>query len=68
MVELIFLVEEDPEGGYSAKALGESIYTNGENLEALHKNVRDAVSCHFDEGKRPSLIRLHFVKEEILAL
>ncbi|MGH8558512.1 MAG: 2-oxoisovalerate dehydrogenase [Methylococcales bacterium] len=68
MIELIFVVEEDPEGGYAAKALGESIYTHGENLEELHKNVRYAVSCHFDEGQGPSMVRLHFVKEEILAL
>ena len=68
MTELIFVVEEAPEGGYAAKALGESIFTHGENLEELHKNVRDAVFCHFDEGKRPTMIRLHFIKEEMLAL
>ena len=68
MTELIFVVEEAPEGGYAAKALGESIFTHGENLEELHKNVRDAVSCHFDKGKGPSMVRLHFIKEEMLAL
>lgn len=68
MPELIFVVEEAPEGGFSAKALGESIFTQADHLEELHKNVREAVACHFDEGKGPSMLRLHFVKEEVLAL
>jgi hypothetical protein len=67
MTELIFVVEEAPEGGYNAEALGESIHTQAENLEELRKNVRDAVTCHFDEGKGPAMVRLHFVKDEILA-
>ncbi len=47
--EIIFVVEESPEGGYAARALGYSIFTQGENLEELRKMVRDAVACHFDE-------------------
>ncbi len=68
MNEIFFLVEEAPEGGYAAKALGESIFTEGDTLEELHANVRDAVRCHFDEGKAPKMIRLHFVHEEVLAV
>jgi hypothetical protein len=68
MTEIIFLVEEAPDGGYAARALGESIFTQAEDRSELHKNVREAVACHFDEGQRPSILRLHFVKEEILAL
>ena len=68
MNEIFFLVEEAPEGGYAAKALGESIFTQADTLEELHALVRDAVRCHFDEGKAPKLIRLHFVHEEILAV
>lgn len=67
MTEIIFLVEEDPEGGYSAQALGESIFTQAEDLIELRAMVRDAVQCHFDEGMRPKLIRLHIVKEEVIA-
>ena len=67
MNELIFLVEEAPEGGYTARALGESIFTEGESLEELRDNVRDAVRCHFDEGQAPKVLRLHFVREEVLA-
>ena len=66
--EIIFLVEEAQEGGYAARALGESIFTEADNLEELHKQVRDAVRCHFDEGKQPKLIRLHFVREEVIAV
>ena len=67
MSELIFLVEEAPEGGYTARALGQSIFTESETLEELRRNVRDAVQCHFDEGKAPKVIRLHFVRDEVLA-
>jgi hypothetical protein len=66
--ELIFEVEEAPEGGYTARALGTSIFTEADDLESLHDNVRDAVRCHFDEGEAPSLIRLHFVRDELIAL
>jgi hypothetical protein len=68
MSEIIFIVEEAPEGGYAARALGESIFAQGENLTELQKNVRDAIACHFDEGQGPRILRLHFVKEEIFAL
>jgi hypothetical protein len=56
MNELIFLVEEAPEGGYTARALGESIFTEADNLPDLYEQVRDAVRCHFDEGKEPTII------------
>jgi hypothetical protein len=64
--EIIFLVEEAPEGGYDARALGHSIYTQGETLSQLREAVKDAVRCHFDKTKRPRLIRLHLVKEEVI--
>jgi len=64
--EIIFSVEESPEGGYQARALGHDIFTQGETLEELREMVRDAVKCHFDEGAAPSVIRLHFVKDEVL--
>ncbi len=67
MNELIFLVEEAPEGGFTARALGQSIFTEAETLEELRRNVRDAVQCHFDEGRAPKVIRLHFVRDEVLA-
>lgn len=68
MNEIFFVVEQSPEGGYLAKALGESIFTEADTIEELHASVRDAVRCHFDEGKAPKMIRLHFVHEEILAV
>ncbi len=59
MNELIFVVEEAPEGGYLARALGESIFTEAESIPALHEQVRDAVRCHFQKGSLPKpLIRL----------
>jgi hypothetical protein len=68
MSELIFIVEEAPEGGFTARALGAAVFTEAATLEELHENVRDAVRCHFDEADRPKVIRLHRVQEELLAL
>lgn len=62
--ELIFQVEEAPEGGYTARELGASIFTESDDLDGLHENVRDAVRCHFDKGEVPAMIRLHFVRDE----
>jgi predicted RNase H-like HicB family nuclease len=67
MKELIFLVEEDPDGGYVASAVGHSIFTQADTEAELHAMVRDAVSCHFEDAERPSLIRLHFVRDEVIA-
>lgn len=68
MSELIFLIENAAEGGFSAKALGHSIFTDAETEEELKMNIKDAVKCHFDEDEVPKIIRLHFVKDEILEL
>ena len=69
-VEIIFEVSEDEvDGGYSASALGYGIHTQGETIEELRRNVREAVDCYFDGTmNRPGLIRLHFVRDEVLAL
>jgi hypothetical protein len=66
--EVIFLVEESPEGGFEAKALGHSIYTEADTLQELREAIRDAVRCHFDEEDMPRMVRLHIVKDEIVAL
>lgn len=66
MNEIIFLMEEAPEGGYTARALGQSVFTEGETLEETKKNIKEAVDCHFDDEKKPKLIRLHIVKEEVI--
>ena len=67
MNEIIFLVEQAPEGGFTARALDASIFTQAENTEELHHRVRDAVRCHFDNDKIPKMIRLHFVRDEVIA-
>jgi hypothetical protein len=65
--ELIFAVEEAPEGGFVARALGHSIFAEADHPDALREAVRDAVRCHFDDADRPKAIRLHFVREEVFA-
>ena len=67
MSEIIFVVEDAPEGGYNARAVGSSIFTQAASVEELHANVRDAVHCHFADGDQPKLIRLHFVRDEVIA-
>lgn len=66
--EVIFLVEESPEGGFRARALGHSIFTCGESMDELKAMVRDAVKCHFDDPEMPKVIRLHLVRDEVMAL
>lgn len=67
MTEIVFLVEDAAEGGLVARALGHPIYTDADSYDELRQQVRDAVHCHFDAGERPTMIRLHYVKEEVLA-
>lgn len=64
--EIIFLVEESIDGGYEARALGYSIFTEAENLEELKRAIKDAVKCHFADKDAPHLIRIHIVKDEVI--
>lgn len=64
--EILFTVEEAPEGGFAARALGHGIFVQAETTAELHAQVRDAVACHFEPADKPKLIRLHFVRDEVL--
>ncbi len=64
--EIIFMVEESPEGGYEAWAPGHSIFTEADSLDEVKEAIAEAVRCHFDEDEMPSIIRLHVVREEVL--
>ncbi len=66
MEEIIFLVEESVDGGYTAKGMGISIFSEGETIDELREKIKDAIQCHFDEVK-PRLVRLHMVKELVFA-
>jgi hypothetical protein len=68
MTEIIFLVEEDPDGGLTACPVGDSIYTQADDITLLRAAVRDAVLCHFTENERPKIIRLHRVHDEVMVL
>ncbi len=65
--EIIFIIEESLDGGFEAKALGYSIFTEADDLEALKANIKEAISCHFVEDEMPKIIRLHYIKEEVIA-
>jgi hypothetical protein len=66
MNEIIFLVEPDSEGGYTAQALGHSIFTEADTWDELVLAVQDAVRCHFEEDERPAMVRLHVVQDEVV--
>ena len=68
MTEILFTVEEAPERGLAARAVGHSIFTEADTLDELRENVREAVECHFDQGHAPKLIRLHIVRDEVLTV
>ncbi len=66
--EVIFEVTEAVEGGYDARALGYSIFTQAQDWDDLKSMVKDAVMCHFDDDGKPMVIRLHLVKDEVIAV
>lgn len=66
--EIVFVVEDDPDGGFTARALGQFSGTQAESFEGLKTMVREAVRCHFDdEARMPRVIRLHDVRDEVIA-
>jgi len=58
MKEIVFIVEESQDGGYFARAVNQSIITQGETMEELRNMISDAVRCHFEETEMPKLIHL----------
>ena len=64
--EIIFQVREAPEGGYIARTIGYSIFTEGDDWEHLKYMMRDAVLCYFDDGEEPKAIRVHLVQNEVI--
>jgi hypothetical protein len=67
MDELIFAIEEAPRAG-TRRALGHSIFTEADSIPQLHEMVRDAVRCYFEDGQAPKVIRLQFVRDEVIAI
>ncbi|MCL5771501.1 MAG: 2-oxoisovalerate dehydrogenase [Actinobacteria bacterium] len=68
MDEIIFVVKESEEGGFEARALDYSIFTEAEDMESLKEAVKDSVICHFDKKNTPKIIRLHLVKDELITV
>lgn len=68
-MELIFEIRDAEEGGFYARALGQSIFTQGETWDELRGNVLEAVSLHFEDAiARPRLVQMHYVKDELIPL
>lgn len=68
MVEIIFIVEENSEFGYTAHALNYSIFTEADSIAELKFNIDDAIKCHFDTNELPKIVHMHFVRDEIFAI
>ncbi len=66
MKELIFEVTQEADGGFTAECLTESIFTQADTWEELREQVKDAVEGYFFDQPGPKLIRLHFVRDEVL--
>lgn len=66
--EIVFAVEESPEGGFEARAIGFDIFSEADSMEQLRAELRDAVSCHFEDAERPRMIRIHLVRDEVIAV
>lgn len=67
MKEIFFIVNEAQEGGYTAKAVGQSIFTEAETITELKQNIKEAILCHFDNPlETPRIANLHFVRDEVL--
>jgi hypothetical protein len=66
--EIVFLVEDAPDGGFTARALGQAIFTEGDTHEELEANVRDAVRCHFEAEDLPKVVRLHYTRDDVIAI
>ena len=67
--EIVFIVEEDPEGGFNANALGHNIFTQADTLPQLKLMIKDALLCHLEsDEERPGIVRTHFVKDEVFTI
>ena len=64
---MFFSVEDNPEGGYTARALDDSIFTEADDLNSLKEMIRDAVNCYFTREQKPKVIRLHILRDEVIA-
>jgi hypothetical protein len=68
MTEIVFEVAQEADGGFTAEALGESIFTQADTWEELRANVQEAVEAYYFDRQKPSAIRLRLVRDEILAI
>ena len=66
-MEIVFSVTQEADGGYVAECLSHDIFTEGDTWEELRANARDAVSAYFFDQPRPTAVRLHLVRDELLA-
>ncbi|MDD3605420.1 MAG: 2-phospho-L-lactate guanylyltransferase [Kiritimatiellae bacterium] len=67
MSEIVFEVTQEADGGFVAECLNESIFTQADTWDELRRNVQDAISAFYFDRPHPSVVRLHLVRDEVLA-
>ena len=67
-MEIVFTVTQEADGGFVAECLTHDIFTQGNSWEELRANVREAASAYFFDQTGPSAIRLHLVRDEVMAV
>ena len=66
-MEIVFSITQEEDGGFVAECLSYDIFTQGDTWEQLRQNVREAVSAYFFDQPKPARVRLHLVRDELLA-
>ena len=66
-MEIVFSVTQENDGGYVAECLSHDIFTQGDTWDELRVNVREAVAAYFFDQLKPTGVRLHLVRDELLA-
>lgn len=67
-MEIVFSVTQDADGGFVAECLSHDIFTQGDTWGELRTNVRESVTAYFFDQPKPDSVRLHLVRDEVLAV
>ncbi|OFV90237.1 MAG: 2-phospho-L-lactate guanylyltransferase [Acidobacteria bacterium RBG_16_68_9] len=66
-MEIVFSVTQEADGGFVAECLSHDIFTQGDTWEEVRANVREAVAAYFFDQPKPTTVRLHLMRDEVLS-
>ncbi len=67
-MEIVFGITQEGDGGFVAECLSHDIFTQGNTWEELRANVQQATAAYFFDQPKPSSVRLHLVRDEVMAV